>query len=162
MFSAKTADPRRISKLLANMVQRAAEMDYIAIGRGDLSPKMMLIGLCLEVYEKCGGRELVSALIGEYGAPIVKFIEEPEKADKASRRLPLFFELKSQDTPAGFIFITGVSRFAYAPLFSSLNNLTDLALNPNYAAIRGFAEEDVGNIPAIDRARPWASSLRRK
>ena len=55
-----------------------------------------------------------------------------------------------------FSFITGVSKFSKVNLFSGLNNLTDITLDPQYSAICGYAEGDLDavfapELPGLDR-----------
>jgi hypothetical protein len=46
-----------------------------------------------------------------------------------------------------------VSGFAHPSVLSGLNNLIDLTFHPNFSAICGFTQEDVGNILDIDKDR---------
>jgi hypothetical protein len=86
----------------------------------------------------------VAILIDEYDAPILKYIENPDKADKFREALSDFYGvLKTNVTMIGHIFITGVSRFTKASLFSKLNNLDDITLDSNFATICGFTETDL-------------------
>ena len=47
------------------------------------------------------------------------------------------------DADINFVFITGVSSFAKAGLFSGINNLTILTLDEKYAAICGYTDTEV-------------------
>jgi hypothetical protein len=51
--------------------------------------------------------------------------------------------LKACDGYLRFVFLTGVTKFSHVSIFSSLNNLNDLTLDPNYADICGLTEEEV-------------------
>jgi Predicted AAA-ATPase len=51
--------------------------------------------------------------------------------------------LKDCDDFIRLLFITGVSKFTKVSLFSKLNNLTDLTVNPDFAAITGYTKEEV-------------------
>jgi Predicted AAA-ATPase len=42
-----------------------------------------------------------------------------------------------------FVFITGISKFAKVSLFSHLNNLTDITLSPQYAALAGYTQAEL-------------------
>ena len=42
-----------------------------------------------------------------------------------------------------FVLITGISRFSKLSIFSELNNLVDISMNRNFAAICGFTKEDL-------------------
>jgi hypothetical protein len=45
-----------------------------------------------------------------------------------------------------FVFITGVSKFSKVSLFSGLNNLEDITLDPRYSAICGYTQQDVETV----------------
>jgi hypothetical protein len=51
--------------------------------------------------------------------------------------------LKSYDEYLRFVFITGVTKFSHVSIFSDLNHLTDLTLDPRYADICGLTQEEV-------------------
>ncbi len=59
-------------------------------------------------------------------------------------------------------FLTGVSKFSKVSLFSGLNNLTDITLNPRYSAVCGYTDADLDTVfapelPGLDRdeVRAW-------
>jgi hypothetical protein len=54
-----------------------------------------------------------------------------------------FGALKSLDKNLKFTFFTGVSKFSHVSLFSGLNNLTDITMNPMYAGMMGYTEEEL-------------------
>jgi hypothetical protein len=51
--------------------------------------------------------------------------------------------LKDCDDFIRLLFITGISKFTKVSLFSKLNNLTDLTVNPDFAALTGYTKEEV-------------------
>ena len=86
----------------------------------------------------------VVILVDEYDKPILGNIEDGHKAKEIRDCLKGFYSvLKDRNALQRFLFITGVSKFAHVSLFSELNNLTDITLNPDYAGMLGFTEEDV-------------------
>ena len=105
----------------------------------------------------------VAVLVDEYDKPILDALEEPEIA-RANRDylLGLYATIKDSDAHIAFTFLTGVSKFAKASLFSGLNNLIDITLDPRYSAICGYTEADLDavfapELPGLDRAeiRRW-------
>ena len=75
----------------------------------------------------------VVILIDEYDKPIIDFLGKKEQALKNRTILKEFFSpLKDLDAQGHlkFLFITGVSKFSKVSLFSDLNNLTDLTIDP--------------------------------
>ena len=74
----------------------------------------------------------------------------------------LYGTVKDCDAHVELTFITGVSKFSKVSLFSDLNFLTDLTLNPCYAAVCGYTESDLDTVfapelPGLDRGqiRAW-------
>ena len=70
--------------------------------------------------------------------------------------------VKDSDAHVRFTFITGVSKFSKVSLFSGLNNLTDITLDPSYSAICGYTDADLDTVfapelPGLDRdeIRRW-------
>ena len=105
----------------------------------------------------------VAVLIDEYDKPILDALEEPEIA-RANRDFlrGLYATIKFGDAHIAFTFLTGVSKFSKVSLFSGLNNLKDITLDPRYSAICGYTETDLDavfapELPGLDRAeiRHW-------
>ncbi len=74
----------------------------------------------------------------------------------------LYTTIKDCDKFIEFAFLTGVSKFAKVSIFSGLNNLFDISLNEEYAAICGYTEKDLADIfqqhlkdAGMDRVREW-------
>ena len=80
-------------------------------------------------------------------------------------RLParaLYSVVKDSDAHIRFSFLTGVSKFTKVSLFSGLNNLKDITLDPRFSAICGYTEADLDTVfapelPGLDRdlIREW-------
>ena len=105
----------------------------------------------------------VAVLIDEYDKPILDALEELETA-RANRDFlrGLYATIKDSDAHIRFSFITGVSKFSKVSLFSGLNNLIDITLDPAYSAICGYTEADLETLfapelPGLDRdeIRDW-------
>jgi len=88
----------------------------------------------------------VVILIDEYDKPIIDFFTEPEKA-KANRAVlrEFFSPLKDLDSEEHlrFLFITGVSKFSKVSLFSDLNNLQDLTMDPIAYDLVGITHDEL-------------------
>ena len=108
-------------------------------------------------------RQRVVVLVDEYDKPILDVLEDPELA-RANRDYlgGLYSTLKFADAHVRLSFITGVSKFSKVSLFSGLNNLVDITLDPRYSTICGYTEADLDTVfapelPGLDRAaiREW-------
>ena len=101
----------------------------------------------------------VAVLVDEYDKPILDALEEPDIA-RANRDYlrGLYATIKFCDAHIHFCFLTGVSKFSKVNLFSGLNNLIDITLEPPYSALCGYTEEDLATVfapelPGLDRER---------
>ncbi|MDZ7858721.1 ATP-binding protein [Sphaerotilus sp.] len=107
--------------------------------------------------------ERVVVLIDEYDKPILDNIDRPEMAREMREGLKnLYSVLKDADAHLKFVFLTGVSKFSKVSLFSGLNHLTDITLDPEYSALCGYTDEDLDTVfapelPGLDRdeIRRW-------
>ncbi len=91
------------------------------------------------------GRQVV-VLIDEYDKPLLQNLSEDrkERQDRFRNTLKGFYGvLKSCDPYIKFCFITGVTKFSHVSVFSDLNNLRDLTLEPDFNAICGITESEL-------------------
>ena len=105
------------------------------------------------------GGQRVAVLVDEYDKPILDALDLPDIA-RANRDYlrGLYSAIKDCDAHVRFCFLTGVSKFSKVSLFSGLNNLIDITLEPPYSAICGYTEADLDTVfapelPGLDRER---------
>ena len=97
-----------------------------------------------KVVEKTGQKVVV--LIDEYDKPIVDYIDPYDltKANAQRDILKQFFGiLKDASIYIRFLFITGVSKFSKVSIFSDLNHLFDLTLDPEFAGLCGYTQTEL-------------------
>jgi len=98
--------------------------------------------LIKETYKKYNQRVVV--LIDEYDKPILDVIEEKDQAKEHREYIKgLYSTLKGVDEYIRFAFLTGVSKFSKASIFSGLNMLTDISLMPKFGNICGYTQNDL-------------------
>jgi hypothetical protein len=86
----------------------------------------------------------VALLVDEYDSPILKNLHDHENGRSVRRALHSFFtSVKGLDAQINFVFITGVSSFAKAGIFSGMNNLQVITLENEYAGICGYTDEEL-------------------
>jgi len=101
--------------------------------------------LIQKLYEKYNQKVVV--LIDEYDKPILDVIEDIEKARRNRDILKKFFEiLKPSDPYLKLVFLTGVSRFSKVSIFSGLNQLNDITIDPNFATVCGYTQSELENV----------------
>ena len=83
-------------------------------------------------------------LIDEYDAPLTYCLNEAKLFCDIKNVLSEFYSiLKSNDGILRFVFITGIVKFNQTSMFSGLNNLTDLSLDPEYGTLLGFTRPEL-------------------
>jgi len=89
-------------------------------------------------------KEKVVVIVDEYDKPLLATIDVPQIHAKIRDALKSFYGvLKSSDKDLQFVFLTGVTKFSHVSVFSDLNHLVDLTLDPRYADICGITQEEV-------------------
>jgi hypothetical protein len=97
-----------------------------------------------KVHQKAGKNVVI--LIDEYDKPIIDFIDpyDLKKANEHQDILKSFFGiLKDSSKYIRFLLITGVSKFSKVSIFSDLNHLHDLTLDPNFAGLCGYTQPEL-------------------
>ncbi|MDR1111267.1 MAG: AAA family ATPase, partial [Deltaproteobacteria bacterium] len=92
----------------------------------------------------------VVLLVDEYDAPVIKIVQNPGLSkikdllkDTRTVMSNFYGKIKDEDANLDFVFITGVTKFSRMGVFSALNNLTDISLLPEFAALAGFTQEEL-------------------
>ena len=145
----------RVDEMLT-LVERAEGIE------GDLvSPAGRLGHVLRTLHERSGRRAVV--LVDEYDKPILDALDDPDLA-RANRDClrGLYSVVKSCDADIEFSLITGVTKFSKVSLFSGINNLRDITLDPSYSDICGYTEADLDRVfaPELqgldrDKIRTW-------
>ena len=147
--------PGYLEEDLADQLEAVEER--VGVPARPASPPVRLRRLIRTLHERTGRGAVV--LVDEYDKPILDALEAPETARRNRDLLRgLYGTIKDCDAHVRFSFLTGVSRFSKAGLFSGLNNPEDLTLNPRCSALCGYTEADLETVfapelPGLDRAR---------
>ncbi len=117
----------------------------------ETSPGKMLNGLIHRAYEQTGKQ--VAVIIDEYDAPLLDVLHESEQLDQFRNVMQEFYvQLKANEAMVKFCFITGITKFSQLSIFSTINNLMNVSMDPRYAAICGITEEEFERDMAPDIA----------
>lgn len=140
MSTAKHMDSKRLE----------SELNYKLLGyeeiygrkEGEIDCNQRLAGLIRRAYEQTGRKVVV--LLDEYDAPLLDVLAD-DTALAANRQIMRNFysPLKACDPMLRFVFITGITKFSQLSIFSELNNLRNISLLPQYAAICGITQEEL-------------------
>lgn len=100
--------------------------------------------LIIDMYQKFNQKIVV--LIDEYDKPILDELSDIPVAEKMRDILRGFYSvIKDNDDKVQFVFLTGVTKFAKAGIFSGLNNLNDITYDPSYTTICGYTQAELEN-----------------
>ena len=126
---------------LVGKLRRAAKR--LGLELSDTSePHELFEQLIYRAYDKHGQR--VVLLIDEYDKPMIDNIDDMELAQQMRKQLRGFYSIiKAVDEHLRFVMLTGVSKFAKVSIFSGLNNLKDISLNPDYGSVCGYTEKEL-------------------
>ena len=118
---------------------------WAGVSPNDASAPIRLRRLIKALHEGSGQR--VVLLVDEYDKPILDALALPEVA-RANRDFlrGLYSVIKDCDAHIKFTFLTGVSKFSKVSIFSGLNNLMDITLDPRYSTICGYTEGDLDKV----------------
>lgn len=92
-------------------------------------------------YKKTGLKVVI--LIDEYDSPLQHSWKTPEHEACTEVYREVFAILKADDEYEQFVFITGITKFTQISLFTTLNNLTNISFDPEYATLCGITEEEI-------------------
>ena len=140
MASAKHVDTDRLNRYLGSMLEREEVKWNITSPKQDANDR--LLDLILTAYQQTG--KPVVILIDEYDAPLLDVAHEKVKLDELRQIMRNFYSpLKDCDPYLRFVFITGITKFSQLSIFSELNNLKNISMDPAFAAVCGISEEEI-------------------
>ncbi|WP_282748272.1 ATP-binding protein [Paraprevotella xylaniphila] len=140
MSTAKHVDKERLESEL-NLKLIGYEKVY-GRGEGEENVNQRLQGIIRRAYEQTGCQVVV--LIDEYDAPLLDVVHEEKDLPVLRNIMRNFYSpLKACDPYLRFVFLTGITKFSQLSIFSELNNIQNISMLPEYAAICGITEEEM-------------------
>ncbi len=143
--------PADIERNLANqlgLIEHAAGLDPPNPAE---APPERLRTLLYHLHHTTGQRVVV--LVDEYDKPILDALPDLDRAKTNRDYLQgVYGIIKGSAAHVRFVFVTGVSMFSKVSLFSGLNNLKDISLDPRFATICGYTDTDIDTVfaPELD------------
>ena len=112
------------------------------IDKPDRSVELRFASLIQRAHETTGLKAVI--LVDEYDKPLLDSADNEALYEEYRGILRAFYyNLKSCDGHIKFAFLTGVTKFSKLSIFSDLNNLDDISMQPEYAAICGITENEL-------------------
>jgi hypothetical protein len=90
------------------------------------------------------GRKVV-VLVDEYDKPLLEAPDEAQREEARNTLRAFYGVLKSADPCLKFYLITGITKFSRVSIFSNLNQLYDLSLEDDYAALCGISSAELSD-----------------
>ncbi len=110
-----------------------------------------LLNLIQTAYQQTGKQ--VVLLIDEYDAPLLDVVHEEKNLTQLRQVMRNFYSpIKDADPYLRFVFITGITKFSQVSIFSELNNINNISMQPEYAGLCGITKDEVENQLQVDIA----------
>ncbi len=142
-FNVLNYKDNKLEEALCKFLDKQAQRFGIALN--ETTAKEKLSELILAVNDL---GDSVVLLIDEYDKPLIDYLDKTELEQAKTNRgiLKNFYgSLKSGEVQLAlrFFLITGVSKFSQVSLFSDLNYLIDLSLDPSIKTLVGYTQEEL-------------------
>ena len=86
----------------------------------------------------------VIIIIDEYDAPLLDVLHNEDRLAEIRTVIQEFYApIKANDEYIRFAFITGITKFSQLSIFSAINNLANISMDPEFAAICGITKEEL-------------------
>ena len=131
-----------ITRALENALKEYEEL----YGRDETetSPGKRFMGIIKRAHKMTGLKAVV--ILDEYDAPMLDYLNKPEELAKVRQIMQEFYQtVKICDADEQFVFITGITKFSQLSIFSTLNNLRNISMEPQYSAICGITKSELTN-----------------
>ena len=140
MASGKHMEKEQLERYLLYILEENERRFGITSDSKD--PNVRLKNLITTAYEKTG--KPVVVLIDEYDAPLLDVVHEETSLPMLRNVMRNFYSpLKDCDPYLKFVFLTGITKFSQLSIFSELNNLKNISMDPNFGAVCGITKEEM-------------------
>ena len=140
LSGAKHMPAKKVEEELCRLVE-AYETVYGA-NPSETTPGMRMAGLVTRAYEQTG--EQVVVIIDEYDAPLLDVLHDEGQLHETREVMQEFYQrLKMLEPMLKFCFITGITKFSQLSIFSTINNIMNVTMLPEFSAICGITEEEL-------------------
>ena len=143
-FDMSTAKHLGVKELELELSNKLSKYEQI-YGKGlpdEVNPNQRLQGLIERAHAQTGQKAVV--LIDEYDAPLLDVVHRKDELEQLRNVMRNFYSpLKFSDPHLHFLFLTGITKFSQLSIFSELNNLTNISMEGEFAAVCGITVDEV-------------------
>ena len=141
MSLGKHLDKDALIRYLHNMLENN-EIRLGITAREAQDTNIRLTNLIMDAYAKYGKQVVV--LIDEYDAPLLDVVHEERDLPTLRNVMRNFYSpLKACDPYLRYVFLTGITKFSQLSIFSELNNIQNISMVKEYAALCGITEKEM-------------------
>ena len=131
--------PGELQRALCLMLSR---LDCYEANPMEVTPGEILDGMIRRLNRDTGCQ--VAVIIDEYDAPLLDVLHDDSRLDGMRTVMQEFYQpLKANELYIKFCFITGITKFSQLSIFSTINNIMNVTLIPQFSAICGLTEEEL-------------------
>ena len=143
-FDMSTAKHLGVKELELELSNKLSKYEQI-YGKGlpdEVNPNQRLQGLIERAHAQTGQKVVV--LIDEYDAPLLDVVHHQDELEQLRNVMRNFYSpLKFCDPHLHFLFLTGITKFSQLSIFSELNNLVNISMEEEFAAVCGITVDEV-------------------
>ena len=143
MSTAKSLDKQALEEELSGKLDDLEEI----WGKGTVESQSLTLRLerlIKRVNAKTG--KSVVVLIDEYDSPLLDVLHEDTDLPVLRNVMRNFYSpLKACDKYLRFVFLTGITKFTQLSIFSELNNIDNVSMEPRFADICGISKEELAD-----------------
>jgi hypothetical protein len=127
---------------LRHQIAKNAGRHSMEIGASSTESLGVAVGELLQALLSSVGPVVV--LIDEYDKPMLNLVQSGEDSSPARRVFRDFFSgISAVMEKLRFVFVTGVTRFSPLGDLSAMNRLEDISMDPRYAAMLGYTDDEL-------------------
>ena len=120
-------------------------VDEYGIDEDAVTPGSIITNLIQRAYQKTNKQAVI--IIDEYDAPLLEVLHEDTMLNGMRQVMQEFYvPLKACEAMVKFCFITGITKFSQLSIFSTINNLTNVTLDPRFATICGITDDELTTV----------------
>ena len=144
-FDTNYREPGNLELHLASQLSALEEDAGIEPLTADTRGDIRFQKLVRKINRKTGKQVVI--LVDEYDKPILDVLDNKAQAEANREYLHgVYSGIKGCADEVRFVFFTGISMYSKVGLFSGLNILNDISLDPRYATICGYTDTDIDTV----------------
>ena len=142
MSHCKHDNPTAVEQSLQSLL-RSFEERYDCVGlEAQTNYGDRLKRLIETAFQRTGNRAVL--IFDEYDSPVLNVIDEPEKLNAIKSIYNSFYgPVKNMGDHLRFVLLTGITKFSQMSIFSTINNLSNISMDPEWEGLCGITAQEL-------------------